>query len=511
MFQIPKYFGSIEDLIKREGEAAKIWELCRSQHQEAYDFALPDRETFRWRTQGQRKNRHIFDSTAIQGLETYVNKIQAGYFPDWQEWAEFIPGEQIPEEEKDAITAKLEKVTKAFFGLFHQSNFSTEITPSLKDWGIGTGCIEVMEGRINRPSEPLFNFVNVPLAELYLEKPAYGAVKSSWRSFEIEAINIKTTWPDADIPNSLEQIIKNSPFTKIKLSNGHVYNPQNDKYYQFIIWKKDKVLLYSQEFNTCRRIVFRDSITPGEVYGRGVIIRTLANIRTCNIIKEFSLNAAALNTAGIYTARADNVFNPYNTVIKPGGVIAVSSNDSRNPTLQKLPPAGDPTFGQIELMDERETINNAMFAKPIGDISDPVRSATEMSIRLQDELKRSSASFGRLYSELVVPVVKACFDIGKQRGELPEIAIDGKEIRVNMVSPLAKQKEMDDFQNMQAWWAFLQTLNPEVRLASVREEDIPHKSAEMLSIPLDLMREKKERDAIVNAVMQASQGGAPVE
>jgi len=134
-YNVPNGLGKIEDLIRRASEARKNFELWRSLHQEAYDFAMPERETFKFRSPGQTKNRHIFDSTAIDGLDVFANKVQSGFFPDWLEWMEFQAGEDIPEQEKDNINRSLEDITKAFFGHFHQSNFSTEVTPSLKDWG----------------------------------------------------------------------------------------------------------------------------------------------------------------------------------------------------------------------------------------------------------------------------------------------------------------------------------------------------------------------------------------
>jgi len=80
---IPKGLGTVKDLCKRADKAKETWELWRSLHQEAFDFAAPQRETFRFWSPGQRKNRHIFDSTAVVGLVTFANKIQGSIVPSW--------------------------------------------------------------------------------------------------------------------------------------------------------------------------------------------------------------------------------------------------------------------------------------------------------------------------------------------------------------------------------------------------------------------------------------------
>jgi hypothetical protein len=418
---------------------------------------MPDRETFRFRSPGQRKNRHIFDSTAIDGLEVFSNKVQGGFFPDWLNWMEFVAGEDIPKDEKDKINRELEEITNMFFGFFHQSNFSTEVTPSLKDWGIGTGAIEVEEGQFNR-DENIFKFCNIPLAEIYPERPASGPVQTSYREHEVEVINIKATWPNAELTRELEIMVESKPLSKVKIVNAHIFDDKSNKYFHVVIYKPQKHILFSQSFETKRRIVFRSNITPGEVFGRGPIIRMLPDIRTLNKVKQFILENAAIQMAGVYTGVDDGVFNPYTVRIAPGSIIPVTSNNNQNPTMRALDRAGDIGLGALVLEDLQEGINRALLSQPLGQISDPVRSASEQIMRFQEDVKRSTTSFGRLYTELVVPVVKACLEIGITLGKLPEIKANGKEVKIRMVSPLAKQQDIEDFQNSQLWWQNVATL-----------------------------------------------------
>ena len=95
MIKVPPGLGDMGKLLKRCAAARKNWQLWRSLHQEAYDFAMPERETFRFHSPGQRKNRHVYDSTAIDGLEVFANIVQGGFFPDWLEWGEFEAGEDV--------------------------------------------------------------------------------------------------------------------------------------------------------------------------------------------------------------------------------------------------------------------------------------------------------------------------------------------------------------------------------------------------------------------------------
>jgi hypothetical protein len=503
-FMIP---WKVPDLLKRFKTAKSNWQLWRSLHQEAYDFSMPDRETFRFRSPGQRKNRHIFDSTAVDGLEVFANKVQGGFFPDWLQWMEFVAGEEIPKEEKDKINRDLEQVTNAFFGFFHQSNFSTEITPSLKDWGIGTGAIEVEEGEFNVDDE-LFKFSNIPLAEIYPEKPANGPVQTSYREHEVEVINIKATWPNAELTEDLEKMLESKPLSKVKIINAHVFDPKGREYHQIILYSAKKHILFAQKFKTKRRVVFRQNITPGEVFGRGPIIRMLPDIRTVNKVKQFILENAAIQMAGVYTGVDDGVFNPHTVRIAPGSIIPVTSNNNQNPTMRALDRAGDIGIGGLVIEDLQDGINRALLSKPLGDISDPVRSASEQIMRFQDDVKRSTTSFGRLYTELVVPIVKACLDIGVSLGKLPQIKADGKEVKIRMVSPLAKQQDIEDFQNSQLWWQNVQTLPQEVVMGTVKIESLPKYWADKLSVPSsELVRSEDEVQEFGETIVSAANAG----
>lgn len=210
MANVPNGFGSVEELIRRFQDAEKLWNLWRSLHQEAFDFAAPNRETFRFHSPGQRKNRQIFDSTAVIGLQQFSNRIQGALLPPWQQWMDLVSGDAIPEEEEDRTDQALETLTDTFFSHLNHSNFYTELAPMLIDLGVGTGAILVEEGDF--ASGETLRFTNVPLAELYPEKPPGGPIESVWRKQSIKLcilsvyglkLNCLLTW--LSWPRSLNQ------------------------------------------------------------------------------------------------------------------------------------------------------------------------------------------------------------------------------------------------------------------------------------------------------------------
>lgn len=503
MPEIPNGLGNMADLLKRADKARENWELWRSIHQEAFEFAAPQRETFRFWSPGQRKNRHVFDSTAVDGLVTFSNRLQGALVPPWTEWMNLVAGDAIPKEEKDRVNGLLEEQTTTFFSNMNHSNFATEITPGFSDLGIGTGAIQVEEGDFKQ-GETL-RFTNVPLAECHPETPVRGVLENIWRPQEVESAHIKRTWPDAELPSQVEERVKKQPQHKEKILNGMLFNPQDELFHQIIIHKTTKTLMFAQSFKSKRLIVYRWHVTPGETFGRGPILQKMADIRTVNKVKQFILENAAIQMSGVYTGKDNGVFNPHTVRIAPGVVIPVQSNDRGNPDLRALERAGDIGLGGLILDDLQEGIKKSLLADPLGEIKDPVRTATEQLLRMQETLKDRGASFGRLKTELIEPVVSAVVDILSGLGKMAKIRVDGREVTIKHASPLAKAEELEDFQNSQVWFETTSQLPPEVVAGSVKVEELPKYWAEKLSVPADLLRTEQERQALAKSLIEAAQ------
>ena len=510
---LPKGLGTIPKLLKRFTKVEARYNQWRSLHQEAMDYATPQRETFTIHTEGQRKSHYVFDSTAEEGIEQFASRIQGSLMPSWTQWIDLVAGDDIPKDEEEAVTKALKETTDTFFANLNHSNFDTEITPSLLDLGIGTGCILVEENDFDESSA--LKFTNIPLAELYVEKPARGAVKNVWRKQKVEAVNIPTTWPDATIPSELKKIIDDAPSTEVEIINASLFNTDSKKYNQVVLWKKQ--LIFTQEFNTRRMIVFRWSLTPGEGYGRGPAIKKLPDIRTANKIVDIILGNAALQMSGVYTGISDGIFNPNTATISPGSIIPVGSNDNTNPSIRALTPSGSIGIADNLLEQYQNNIRKAFFSSPLGEITDPVRSATENVIRNQEFLKQSGASIGRLKTELIEPLVAACIDILVDRGKIEPIRVDGQEVTIKMSSPLANAENMEAFDKTQMWLGTMAQFVPQEILAlKVKVEDLPGEFAKQLGVNPELIRSEAETKNVTDQVtaaagQQLEQGGAPVE
>lgn len=499
--KLPKGLGSIAKILKRIQSSEGRFEQWRSLHQEAMDYSSPQRETFTVHAQGDVKDRFIYDSTAVEGIEQFASRIQGSAMPAWQQWINFVSGSDTAKEDEEEVNKLLKEGTDVFFNNLNHSNFDTEITPSLIDLGIGTGAILVEENEFTEASA--LSFTNIPLAELYIERPARGAVKNAGRKQSVEAGNIQLTWPNAELPEELTKIAKDNPMKEVTIHNWFFFNPDSKKYDQVVIWQKK--LIFTQSFDTKRLIVFRWSVTPGEAYGRGPAIKKLPDIRTANKIVELTLGNAALQMTGVYTGVSDGIFNPNTVRIAPGTVIPVGTNDSSNPSLRSLPQSGNLGIADNALEMFQNNIKKAFFSSPLGEITDPVRSATENILRNQEFLRSSGAPIGRLKSELTEPLINASVDILKRRGGFPDISVDGKDVTIKHQSPLAQAEDQEAFQNTNLWLSTLsQYIPPEVLALKVKIEELPEAFQKQLGTDPSLIRSDAEAQKVSSQVTESA-------
>lgn len=503
-YSLPEGLGTVDKVLKRFAKAKERREMWRSLLQEAYDYALPQKEIFNFYSPGQKKNRHIYDSTAVMGVRTYAARIQSAHTPPWRNWMSFVAGTDVPESEKDSINSRLKQATEIFFNHLNESDYSNQSTESDQDLAISTGAMFFEEGDESN-GEPLFKFTSIPLGQLYLESGS-DTKNTGWQQHEVPARELPFMWPEGNFGDELNKKIKDKPDEQVKIISGVLKS--DGKYHQLVIYEPKKHLVFTQAFDTSPLIVYRTNVVPGEAYGRGPVLDVLADIRTANKVKEYILKNGALQMTGVYTAKTDGSWNPYTVKIAPGSIIPVGSNATADPSIRPLESSGRLDVGQIILEDLQANINRALFANPLGEVDDPVKSATELMLRTQEMLRTSGASFGRLNTEKIKPIIERGVDILRRNGRLPSIRVDGREVGIQMESPLAKAEKMEDFQNFQVWWSQMGTLPEQVIALGAQVENIPYWTADTLGLPTDkLARNKEQIEQSANKVMEMAQEG----
>lgn len=507
-------------LHKRSNAAWTRKEEWRSLYDTAYEYALPQRNLYdgSWEggTRGKAKGNNVFDSTAIHATQRFANRMQSGLFPADKKWMSLQPGTEIPNDRKDEVREALDLFTERFFSLLGQTNFDLCMGEFLMDLCVGTGAMMIQPGdNLNR-----IRFTPVPAFLLACEEGPNGEVQNVYRHIKMPPENITATWPDAELPEHLQRLVEDKPTDPIMLNEGTIYDLES-KSWNYYIWYKaaesEANILVEREMKRSPWVVSRFMKIAGEVYGRGPVIAALPDIKTLNKTLELLLKNASINIAGVYTAIDDGVLNPSTIRIVPGAVIPVARNGGpQGPSLQPLPRSGDTQLAQIIIQDLRMNVKRMMLDDSLPPDNMSARSATEIVERMRELATNLGAAYGRLITETMVPMVRLILDIMSEEGliEMP-LTVDGLEVQIIPVSPLAQAQNLDEVQNTLQWVSISSQLGPDAQ-ATVNRVAVSDYVADQLGIPIGLRTSADDRAEIAQLGQQfleaqTAQAAQPVE
>lgn len=497
---------SAEDVLKRHDKALTKKEDFRNLYEECYEFALPQRNLYdgyyEGKVGGQKKMNRVFDSTAINSTQRFANRMQSGIFPPQRKWCRLEPGPDIPEDRKEEAQAALDIYSDKLFASLKQSNFDIAIGEFLLDLSVGTAVMMVQPGDDVNP----LNFIPVPQFLVSFEEGANGQVDNVYRRMRLKGESIMRQWPDANIPDDLQKKIDQKPTEDLEFIEATVLDQKRGDYCYHVIHKESKAELVYRRMEESPWIVSRYAKVAGEIYGRGPLITALPDIKTLNKTLELLLKNASLAIAGVYTAADDGVLNPNTVKIIPGAIIPVARNGGpQGESLKALPRAGDFNVSQIIMNDLRMSIKRILLDESLPPDNMSARSATEVVERMKELSQNLGSAFGRLINETMIPLVTKILRVMDQRGliDLP-LKVNGLEIKVSAVAPLAMAQSMEDVQNVLQYAQIVQQAGPEAQM-TLKTDAMMDFIAEKLGIPQKIRNTQEERMMMAQQMADAAQ------
>ena len=485
-----------EQVLKRHDQALRRKDDFRDLYEDAYEFALPQRNLYDGyydgKVGGSKKMQRVFDSTAINSTQRFANRLQSGIFPPQRKWCRLEPGPNIPEERRAEAQAALDVYSDKLFATLKQSNFDIAMGEFLLDLAVGTAVMMVQPGDDISP----INFVPVPQFLVAFEEGANGQVDNVYRRMRMKAEAISRQWPDAKIePGSqLARLIDQKPTEDVDLIEATVFDAKRGDYCYHVIYKEGKQELVYRRMKVSPWIVSRYMKVAGEIYGRGPLITAMPDIKTLNKTLELLLKNASLAIAGVYTAADDGVLNPATVKILPGAIIPVARNGGpQGASLTPLPKSADFNVSQIVINDLRANIKRILLDESLPPDNMSARSATEVVERMKELAQNLGSAFGRLINETMIPLVEKILMVMDDRGliDLP-LRVNGLEVKVSAVAPLAMAQNMEEINAIMQYMQIAQQMGPEGQM-SIKVGDTLDMIADRLGIPQKIRRSPEER------------------
>ena len=474
--------------------------------EECYEYALPQRESFYYEVSGQRRDDKIFDSTAVVGVQEFASRLQSGLVPNFARWADLTAGSEVPKEERDAVNNELDEVTDYVFEVLQNSNFAQEVHESFMDLAVGTGVLVCEEGDAINP----IRFSAIPLPHVILDTGPDDRIDHVFRERKnIRYDQLTIMYPKGTFNEQLVGLMANQSdqTTTVLEVVCRDYSKLNEEAYlhyaicmttKSVIMKRDMKGVGSNPF-----ICFRWSKCAGEVYGRGPLFNALSDIKTVNLTVEMILENAQMAISGIYQMEDDGVINVDTINLVPGTIIPKAMGSAG---LQPIQAAGRFDVAQLQIDRAQNAIKKHLYSEMLGDPNRTPASATEVAERMADLSRRIGSAFGRFQIELVQPVLQRVIYILKKQGRIEIPTINGREIKIKSVSPLAQAQANQDISAVSRFLELAQSaFGPEAMQILINSEMTAAYLAKKFGVPDSLIRDEEERKEIVALMQQMQQ------
>lgn len=464
----------------KRGNWETLWEEC-------YDYALPQRGGFTAELRaGSSRTDTIYDATAMDAAEQLASSMLGSLTPTWSQWFGLKPGPDLSPEEAERLAPILEKAAKTIQDHFDRSNFAVEIHQCYLDLIVG-GTASLYFEESQPGSFSAFKFSAVPLTHIVLEEGDNGYLDGAFRQMKMTLEQLTSRYPQAEIPADILKRAARDSQERFKvleavLPEGLIYS-----YHACLMEdESNPVLLSIGRFEQSPVISFRWLKSPGEIYGRSPIMKALPDIKTANKVVELILKNASIAVTGIWQADDDGVLNPANIELTPGSIIpkAVGSKG-----LQPLEMPGRFDISQLVLDSLQSRIRHALLADRLAPIASHKMTATEVLERSAEMSLLLGATYGRLQTELLTPLIQRAFAILKRRGEIPDIALDGRLVAVDYRSPLARNQGQKNVQNTLSWISSVLAMGPEAA-AAINLPEAARFLGDALGVPSNLIRKE---------------------
>lgn len=472
-------------VLKRYEQAKARRGVWEDHWQDCYDYALPQHGFARYDVAGSQRLSKLYDGTALDAVDQLAASLMGNLTPPWTPWFGFKAGPALSDEEAQALAPVLESATKTVAAHLDASNFQVEMHQCFLDLVVG-GTAALYFEETEAGSASAFKFSAVPLYDIMLEEGAHGFLDGSHRTQQLTLEQIQARYGGVTLPSDVVRAGSRDAQAKFTVLESILPDGGTYHYTALLMEGSAPILLREGYFNESPAIAFRWMKSPGEVYGRSPVMKALPDIKTANKVVELILKNASIAVTGIWQADDDGVLNPANIELVPGAIIpkAVGSQG-----LKALDMPGRFDVSQLVIGDLRSRIRHALLTDKLGQVNDPRMTATEVLERSSEMAMLLGATYGRLQSELLTPLIMRAWNILRRRGEIPDLTLDGRYVTLDYRSPLAKAQAQRAIQNTLGWLQGALAMGPE----AAQVVDVPRAVqylGDALGVPSDLIRKQ---------------------
>lgn len=473
----------------------------RSYWQDLADFCLPRKA---WITSlkitGERlKFNFLYDSTAIQGLQTMAAGFHTNLTNPSTEWFGF-QARNPKLMSKNANRMWFKDVEEDMYSILSSggSNFDTAAQEFYTDSGcFGTAVLFTQED----PKEKV-RYKSIPIEQVNLEEDANGRVIAIYINFKLTAVQAFMLWGE-DAGSELMKSLKDKPFTEYDFV--HYVGPRyrrdiamldnlNMPFESVWINVKEEHNIKESGFQEFPFSVVRFWKDNTEVFGYSPAMNALADVKLMNGCKRTTMRRAMKETDPPISVPSKGFMLPLN--FNP---TAANYRDPKvaNDAIQPLIWNSNFQISKEFQAEVKEAIENNFYVSLFRTLSDVNKNMTvpEVQRRIAESMGLLGPALGRYIHEGWNPLLMRTFMIRCRAGALPPPPADlqGQDLDVIYLSPLAVAQRMAKLTSIGNFLQFVGSLAqfiPSVRY-KIDEDKTVDEVAKVMSITPRILRDER--------------------
>lgn len=274
-----------------------------------------------------------------------------------------------------------------------------------------------------------------------------------------------------------------------------------------------KKLVRESGYHEMPVIVPRWALIPKSVYAVGPAFDALPDMKELNAIKALELANLDIAVSGMWIAEDDGVLMPRTITLGPRKVIVANSVDSMKP----LTSGADFTVTFTKEDQLRLAIRRTFMADQLEPQDGPVKTATEIHVRVELIRQLLGPLYGRLQAEWLRPFLARCFGLAMRASQVmwamgkegvfnpPPESLNGREFSIKFISPIARAQSLEEVSAMDRHEAAIGTqsqVKPEI-LDTYDWDEAARTRAKLLGVPAKLVRSADDVETIREGRAQA--------
>jgi hypothetical protein len=435
----------------RQGTFRSLW-------QSVADLVFP--QTFgidTTRSPGQELMSGLFDTTAVEEAENMTSGLVSNLFPAGQQFFAIVPTQA-----KDDYNIKryVHGLTEAVHEQVFNSNFLAQVSNTIHYWLVfGTGC-----DYSDWTSGTGLSYRDYAIGTYQCLENDRGIIDTLIITLPMSARQVVKKFGYANVGDKVREAYDLPRTREEMFSVIHMVGPREDfdrnpilrpadrmPFESLFVIEKGETIAEEGGYDEFPFAVPRYQVVYGETYGRGRGTQLLPTIRTLN-----RLNRDYLEMSNKWVNPPREVLETFEgqVDVTPGATNYVTQTGS----IKAIEMMGSGAYPVTKDMLEyyRENIRQGLFSnafQALTNLQGDRRTTTEIIERLKEGMKRLSKPMGRLFTELLTPMITRSTLLLIRNGIVPPPpeAIQGTPIKVEFINPLALALRDQQSRGLQYW------------------------------------------------------------